>query len=138
MFALPDQMIAIEVVSPEEYAEPPAANQPPISMAQVMTTAEIADARTSHNIPNTVTEFVHRSLIDPPALNEETQAKHDVIVAKGWDLMVVHQPDWATCLEHPRQKLARYDYIIQRAIRLRSGLSAPPPLEDAESDDEFA
>ena len=134
MFALADQMIAIEIVSPEEYAEPPAYGVSPISMAKVLTPEEVRAASETTFIPHTSTGFVHESLVNPPALNEETQAKHDLIQAKGWDLIVIYQPEWATCLEHRKQHVARHDYIVRRALRVRTGLEPAEPESGDESE----
>lgn len=135
MFAMVDQLVAIEVVSPYDYAEAPALDTHPSELVRTLTAAEVKEAKKTFHIPHTVTGLVHSSLVDPPALNKETKAKHDLIQAKGWQLMVIHQPEWAECLEHPRQHMARYDYVVQRALRLREGTMKTDLVRVEESDE---
>lgn len=77
MFGLVDQHIAVEVVSPEQYVSPQGGT--PLQASE--------DA-----VPKVATtDLPLGSIVDPPVLDEETQAKHDLIAAKGWDLIVIHQ-----------------------------------------------
>ena len=135
MFAMVDQLVAIEVVSPFDYATPPSPDTHPSELVRTLTAAEVKEAKKTFHIPHTVTGLVHGSLVDPPPLNAETKAKHDLIQAKGWQLMVIHQTEWAACLEHPRQHLARYDYVVQRALRLREGTMKTDLARVEESDE---